>query len=565
MIDWDATRGSMALQPNRRVPRCCCPRLPCGNRRGLRDRNAEGSPATAAATSSNERGGVRGSTERTLSDRCFRLPFWGITMGISKLKRAQREKNHLLSKQISLVRFNHYTLGTRRSLARIMAEELSWWADQDENLIGLVFREISDNDFGWMLLARDRVGRFRSIRLEADLRSEAYATVGLRDAIALAIQNEDLVEFGSQGDEPNEPFDVLRVPPGMNHTTLHPYFRGLLEEPARAPGRAVVKEIGPWLAPSDPHFVEEFQFRQFDQRLWELYLWAAFRELGFDITQMEAPDFMCSAPGIEFSVEATTVAPSQTGPLAAHPDPRTSEEMKEFLANYMPMKFGSSLMSKINKKDAEGRHYWEREDTSGKPFVIAVADFHKQAEQDQPGSMTFSYSALWPYLYGQRVEWEMVDGLLVVRFVKNSSHSFGKKTVPSGFFDQPGTENVSAILFSNAGTIAKFDRMGVVAGFGAPDHAYIRYGYRYNPDPNATQGIIFRENVADPSYNEGWSDELQLFHNPNAQIPLSHDWLMGLAQFDVSESEQYFLVPDHHVLASMTMITRFVGEKKSES
>jgi hypothetical protein len=30
--------------------------------------------------------------------------------------------------------------------------------------------------------------------------------------------------------------------------------------------RAVVKEIEPWLAPSDPHFVGEFQFK-FDQRL----------------------------------------------------------------------------------------------------------------------------------------------------------------------------------------------------------------------------------------------------------------------------------------------------------
>jgi hypothetical protein len=27
---------------------------------------------------------------------------------------------------------------------------------------------------------------------------------------------------------------------------------------------AVFKEIGPWLAPSDPHFVQEFQFTQFD-------------------------------------------------------------------------------------------------------------------------------------------------------------------------------------------------------------------------------------------------------------------------------------------------------------
>ena len=60
-------------------------------------------------------------------------------------------------------------------------------------------------------------------------------------------------------------------------------------------------------------------------------------------------------------------------------------------------------MSKVNKTDAQGRHYWEREETAGKPFVLALADFHKQADQDQLGSMTFTHSALWPYLYGQRV------------------------------------------------------------------------------------------------------------------------------------------------------------------
>ncbi len=481
-------------------------------------------------------------------------------MGMSKLRRASREKNHLLSKQITPARFNHYALGTRRSLARVMADELSWWADQDENLIGFVFRDTTDNDFGWQLLARDRIGRFRSVKLEVSLRSEAYATVGLRDAIADVLTNENLAELGSQGDEPNEPFDVLRVPPGTDPSKLHPYFRELSERPGRSPARAVVKEIGPWLAPSDPHFVEEFQFHQFDQRLWELYLWAAFRELGFDVTQMEAPDFMCRAPGIEFTVEATTVSPSQKGPLATHPNPQTPEEMKAFLADYMPMKFGSSLLSKINKMDSEGRHYWERKDTAGKPFVIAVADFHKQADQDQPGSMTFTQSALWPYLYGQRVEWEMVEGQLVVRAFKNPEHNFGEKITPSGFFDQPGTENVSAVLFSNAGTISKFDRMGVVAGFGAPDHRYIRLGYRYNPDPNAVQGIAFTEDVADPSYVEGWSDELQIFHNPNARIPLSHAWLTGLAQFYFKDGESHSAIPDHHVWSSMTMLMQAVKD-----
>jgi hypothetical protein len=278
---------------------------------------------------------------------------------------------------------------------------------------------------------------------------------------------------------------------------------------------------------------------------------------------MEAPDFMCQAPGIEFTVEATTVAPSQSGPLMAHPNPQTAEEMRTFLADYMPMKFGSALMSKVNKKNAEGLHYWERQETVGKPFVLALADFHKQAEQDQLGSMTFTHSALWPYLYGQRVEGEMIDGQLIVQAKRNSSHSFGGKSIPSGFFDQPGAENVSAVLFSNAGTLAKFDRMGVVAGFAAPQHRYQRIGIRLNPDPNATSGIPFSEDVSDSEYTEGWSDELQIFHNPNARVPLSHAWLTGLAQFFFSDGELDSIIPEHHVWSSMTMLMRLVAADQS--
>ena len=233
------------------------------------------------------------------------------------------------------------------------------------------------------------------------------------------------------------------MPGDIDAQKLHRHFKLMIDTPGRAPARAVFQEIGPWLTPSDPHFVHEFQFTQFDQRLWELYLWAAFRELGFDIEQPEAPDFLCRAPGIDFTVEATTVSASSAGPLAAHPNPKTDEEMQDFLANYMPMKFGSALTSKLNKKNRAGESYRERGVTANKPFILAVADFHKPGGIAEIGSMTYTQSALWPYLYGHRVQWELVDEKLEIRAIKNPDHVYGEKTIPSGFF--------SAVLFSNAG------------------------------------------------------------------------------------------------------------------
>ncbi len=229
--------------------------------------------------------------------------------------------------------------------------------------------------------------------------------------------------------------------------------------------------------------------------------------------------------------------------------------MKAFLQDYMPMKFGSCLTSKLNKKDKNGRHYWEYDDAKGKPFILAVADFHHAASvKEGPGSMVYTQSALWPYLYGHRVEWEMADGKLVIKTLAQEEHTFGKKIIPSGFFELPGAENISAVLFSNAGTISKFDRMGVVAGFGAPDHGYLRAGLRFNPDPNAAEGIYFTEDVTSTDYKEFWSDEVQLFHNPNASIPVPQEWFSDLTQHWFQGGKHYSITPDGHILGSVTGI-----------
>lgn len=146
-------------------------------------------------------------------------------MGQAKRKKQQREKDNALNQPLAQARFNLYALGTRKSLARVHGQELSWWSDVDEKIIGFVFLDYTDKDYGWQILARDRVGRFRSVKLDASLRSEDYATVGLRNAMAETLKNDDLAELGSQGDEPNEAVDLLRVPPGTDPAKLHPYFK----------------------------------------------------------------------------------------------------------------------------------------------------------------------------------------------------------------------------------------------------------------------------------------------------------------------------------------------------
>lgn len=451
-------------------------------------------------------------------------------------------------------RFDLLTMGTRLPMA-VMVEELSWWSCEDETLIGMVARDRTDDDYSWMVLARDRIGRFRAASFDVSLSSPEIAERRLVVEMAKVIDKGEIAEFGAQGDETNSPLDPFDVPASLDRTKLHPYFVILAESPGRAPARKVISELALWLAPKDPHFVREFQTDGFDQRLWELFLWAAFRESMLMVEQLEAPDFRCTAPSVAFTVEATTVAPSQSGPLADHPAPRTPDELQAFLRDYMAIKFGSALTSKLGKRNAAGERYWERPESRDIPFVIAVADFHAPATEDGPGSMVYTQEALWTYLYGVRTTHHHgADGRLVITNESVETHSYGTKTIPSGFFAQPDAENVSAVIFSNAGTLSKFDRMGTAAGYGATDHKYIRFGYLVDADPNAAQGRPFSVEVDADGYAERWTQELQVFHNPNAARPLSEDALPMATHHRLVDGQFVSEGAADTVLASMTLI-----------
>ncbi|QUS59101.1 hypothetical protein KGB56_25860 (plasmid) [Pseudovibrio brasiliensis] len=448
-------------------------------------------------------------------------------------------------------------MGTRNSRVPYFTEEVSWWSSHDEALLGMVSLDKVDGDYSWMILARDRIGRFRCAYPNVSIKDQAHAEKMLRVEMAKVITEGEIEKFGEQGDETNSPLNLFEVSTGQDPEKLHPYFKLLMEEKGREPARKVLQELALWLAPSDPHLVREFQTAGFDQRLWELFLWAALREFSYDVEQLEAPDFSCKSPKVEFTLEATTVAPSIQGALAEHPDPKTPIEIEKFNHDYMAIKFGSALTSKLGKKNAHGLHYWEREESKDRPFVIAIADFHKPSSMSQLGSMTYTQSALWRYLYGLHVKWRIEDDKVVIEEGDVEEHQFNGKKIPSNFFSLPLAENVSAVLFSNAGTIAKFDRMGVVAGFGADGYDYFRCGFRPDSDPNAVIGKAFVDDVRAEDYEEYWTQEIQVFHNPHAKHPLSVEHLMGASHHFIENGKLQSLMPDDAVLSSFTNIVKY--------
>lgn len=74
-------------------------------------------------------------------------------------------------------RYDLYTLGTKRSDLQVIVREVSWWSDLNEQLIGTVTYDLTDEDYGWVLLARDELGKFRAANLKCSIKSKLRAEV----------------------------------------------------------------------------------------------------------------------------------------------------------------------------------------------------------------------------------------------------------------------------------------------------------------------------------------------------------------------------------------------------
>jgi hypothetical protein len=270
----------------------------------------------------------------------------------------------------------------------------------------------------------------------------------------------------------------------------------------------MVNEIYDGFADLDGNFVEQFQTR-FDARTFELYLYAYLSRSGYHLLRDHPnPDFIVEDLGVMCAIEATTANPreaGQPGVLAVSPRELTDEELRQKLDHELPIRFGSPLFTKVQKR------YWKLDHCRGLPFVIAIEAFHEF------GSLYFTSSALGNYLYGLKSfpRWTE-SGELFLEHVEIKEHRSGAKVIPSCFFGQPDTEHVSAVLFSNSGTFAKFNRMGYQAGYHRGNITMFRRGRSFNHDRNSATPHDFLYDLDFPPCEETWGQGLVVFHNPGA-------------------------------------------------
>lgn len=306
---------------------------------------------------------------------------------------------------------------------------------------------------------------------------------------------------------------------GKPAAELHPQFKSLRDLSGYEPARSIIRELQEDFDDPDGNFVGQFQTFGFDARTFEFFLAAMLKDAGHTLDRsFDRPDFLITKDGLTAAVEAVTANPPPDGSIQAYdviPDHKSLQEASEHFEHAVPIRLGSPLFTKLQKK------YWRLPQVVGRPFILAIQDFHTA------GALTTSDAPLTRYLYGLGQNWwHDEDGNLVIEGHELTEHAVGKKRIPSGFFQQPDAENISAVLFCNTGTIPKFNRMGHQGRFMTKGVRMVRWGTCYRHDPNSMAPHAFVYEVGDKDWpTETWVQGTILIRNPHALHPLPDEWL----------------------------------------
>ena len=263
----------------------------------------------------------------------------------------------------------------------------------------------------------------------------------------------------------------------------------------------------------DKNWAGDCQTANFHTRLWEAQLLASFREQGLLVTQPHpSPDFRIeNLQGGEAWVEAVTANPKVPYNHVNSPPSHQPQDRKELFLGPAAVRFAKTLGNKL-------QHNYDRLPyVADNPFMIALADFHA------PGSMVWSREALICYLYGMYPEVNE-NGVATAVAV---SLLLGDTGFPAGLFSNEEHKELSGVIFSNACSIAKLNRVGISGGMSGKGLRYVRIGNFFDRNPGALQGIPFCLDVSSAEYRalwpqgyEPWSAELEVFHNPYARHPV---------------------------------------------
>lgn len=444
-------------------------------------------------------------------------------------------------KELSQALFDIYCLARPRGQDFEIGSPVAAWQSDDGMSYGVALRTSAEPD------------RFaiRSYRRRVD--HVWTETASEQDFSNLSAARDRIGEFLLEGAPPEALQRNTAARPALHDLkgrTAGSLLR-ILTSPSHHPAGWILNQLYLALPNPDANWAADCQTTNFHTRLWEAQLLATFREQGLLVTQPHpSPDFRIENEqgGIAW-VEAVTANPSTpfdhvNAPIA-FPD-----DQSDLFFGSAALRFAKTLGNKLD------RNYHQLDHVRGAPFMIAIADFQA------PASMIWSREGLIGYLYGIGVERTVIDGRTKA-VARPSRHLRGKTGFPAGLFTDDRCNELSAVIFSNACSIAKLNRVAV-SGLGAPTGLrYTRIGMFFDRTPGALVGVPFCHDVTSAEYcglwphgYEPWSAELEVFHNPFARyrtpielVPEATHW------FDVDGELTCSSVHEASILWSQTMIT----------
>lgn len=378
-------------------------------------------------------------------------------------------------------------------------------------------------------------------------------------------QDAALVEL-STALRPGEPEE--EIPPGSKKRrpllpaaakNINGTFKLLTSTITHYPALMAVGEAYFAMPNPDDNFVSDLQTDNFDSRLFELYLLAALREQGVTVSQEhDSPDFFVERAGHQCSIEAVTANPKGKRAQGLTSPTFAPKARQERTIGSPAVRFAKTLRSKLQ------REYEKLPHVQGKPFALALADFHA------PSSMVWSREALPSYLYGFSADVvEAPDGRKAVG--KSVTKLLGPDEIPAGLFRDPAMAHLSGIVFTNAATLGKFNRMGFLAGWRPSGLSMTRSGILFDRTPGAVDPIDFSLDILCAEYQqmwprgEEWCQELEVFHNPMAKYPIDFELLPGATHWFEGHGEIVCSTMwKNSVLASVTnlKLAKSPGRKK---
>ncbi|MED1093998.1 hypothetical protein [Bacillus paramycoides] len=298
---------------------------------------------------------------------------------------------------------------------------------------------------------------------------------------------------------------------------LHPKFLDLRDTPSLKNQKEQLEKWFDGFVDRDNKIATEFQ-KYFHSTLWEIYLFAVFKDMGYEIDfSHNRPDFILKdKPNI--MVEATVSNIKKGGiqedtrglsnilNMFTHPllQPNFDYELKEAITRY-----GSSILTKKDKYHDYLNCDWV---TPENPYVIALGSY---AQVDYGRDYIYGIMAL---LYGLYFIPEDNDFTLKRSIIKNESTA----EIPLGIFFDESYTDVSAVIFSTTTTIGKLT--ATVASHNSDYNKNLVYNfYRDFLDENEP----YKVSLVSPESQEALADGLFVFHNPNAKNPLSLEAFQG--------------------------------------